>query len=199
MVINAIRMVFDSSRGLTNYSANGIAGGVKTHENGIFLYRSAQADQFMKTRAIDYLGLTFFGLWITGGHPFAYIPFIYYLLQAPSNLPAVMHFTLHAELLPHSEQVVFHKSSFFGVAKRVIVDIKNLEKIEAESVPSKWLFTIRLTLLRQVPMVGEQVRLADGVQRQREQRDLCVRQERPVEQRGSRPPTPQLKRALSAS
>lgn len=136
LLLNTVRMIFDSSRGLANHQSNGIAGGVTTHENGIFLYRSADADQFMKTRVIDYLGLTTFGLWITGGHTLAFMPFIYYLLQAPSNFPAVVHFTLHAELLPHTEQVVFHKSGLFGTARRIFVDIKNLEKVEAEAVPS---------------------------------------------------------------
>ena len=53
----------------------------------------------------------------------------------------VANFTFHAELLPHSEQVVFHKSNLFGSVRRVYVDIKNLEKVEAETVPSKnkWL------------------------------------------------------------
>ena len=47
------------------------------------------------------------------------------------------YFTFHAELLPHTEQVVFHKAGFFGNVKRIYVDIKNLEKIEADVIPGK--------------------------------------------------------------
>ena len=51
------------------------------------------------------------------------------------------HFCWHAELLPHSEQVVFHKSFLFGQVHKVIVDIKNLEKAEPEHIdhPLMWL------------------------------------------------------------
>ena len=55
----------------------------------------------------------------------------------PRKLAVVHYFTFHAELLPHTEQVVFHKVSFWGNVKRTFVDIKNLEKIEADIVPSK--------------------------------------------------------------
>ncbi len=46
------------------------------------------------------------------------------------------YFTFHAELLPHTEQVVFHKVGYFGNIKRVYVDIHNLEKIDAQILPS---------------------------------------------------------------
>lgn len=85
----------------------------------------------------DYAGLSCFIFWATGYHTFAYLPLIYYFLQVPTIFPMVANFTFHAELLPHSEQVVFHKSNLFGSVRRVYVDIKNLEKVEAETVPSK--------------------------------------------------------------
>ena len=53
------------------------------------------------------------------------------------------YFTFHAELIPHSEQVIFHKADFLGGIRRIIVDIKNLEKIEADIVPSKRLYLLK--------------------------------------------------------
>lgn len=51
-------------------------------------------------------------------------------------MASLRYFTFHAELLPHTEQVVFHKASLFGDVLRIHVDIRNLEKIEADRVPS---------------------------------------------------------------
>jgi hypothetical protein len=39
---------------------------------------------------------------------------------------------------------VFHKGDLFGKVKRVIVDIKNLEKIDADLVPSKLLWGVNM-------------------------------------------------------
>lgn len=47
----------------------------------------------------------------------------------------VKNFAFHAELLPHTEQIVFHKASLFGNVRRIYVDIKNLEKIDADIIP----------------------------------------------------------------
>jgi hypothetical protein len=44
--------------------------------------------------------------------------------------------------LPHTEQVVFHKASYFGSVIRHTVDIRNLEKIEAETLPTSLMFDI---------------------------------------------------------
>jgi hypothetical protein len=51
------------------------------------------------------------------------------------------YFTWHAELLPHSEQVVFHKSFLFGQVSKHIVDIKNLEKVSSEAIENKLVWT----------------------------------------------------------
>lgn len=64
------------------------------------------------------------------------------MLSFPRKIAVLQFFTFHAELLPHTEQVVFHKATFFGKIRRIIVDIKNLEKIEPEVVPSAVLWTI---------------------------------------------------------
>lgn len=51
------------------------------------------------------------------------------------------HFTWHAELLPHTEQVVFHKSFLFGGVHKVIVDIRNLEKVDASHISNPLMWT----------------------------------------------------------
>jgi glycyl-tRNA synthetase beta subunit len=66
------------------------------------------------------------------------MPLIYVLLQSPRTTVVLQNFTYHAELLPHTEQIVFHKASFFGTVRRIYVDIKNLEKVEASTVASKY-------------------------------------------------------------
>jgi hypothetical protein len=61
------------------------------------------------------------------------------MLFAPRKVAVMTYFTFYAELLPHTEQVVFHKVDFFGSVRRIYVDIKNLEKIDASLVHSKYL------------------------------------------------------------
>lgn len=116
--------------------------GVKTHENGVFLYKSDQADYVLKSRVTDYLVFgSFFGL-ITGVSHFLAFPLFAASLSLPRKLSAMRYFTFHAELLPHTEQIVFHKSNLFGDIDRHYVDIRNLEKIDASEVPNQLLFSI---------------------------------------------------------
>ena len=44
-------------------------------------------------------------------------------------------------MLPHTKQVVFQKSFLFGGTQKYIVDIKDLEKVDAEAIENKlmWL------------------------------------------------------------
>ena len=37
-------------------------------------------------------------------------------------------------MLPHTEQVVFHKTKHFGGTAKFVVDIKDLEKVNADAV-----------------------------------------------------------------
>jgi len=61
-------------------------------------------------------------------------------IQAPRKLSTMKFFCWHAELLPHTEQVVFSKTTLFGQIERHYVDIRNLEKIESSevNVPLMW-------------------------------------------------------------
>jgi hypothetical protein len=109
---------------------------VKTHENGIFLYKSHQADWFVRTRITDYFILGCLGGFLSGSSSFLFLPLVVSLMSMPRKLAGVRYFTFHAELLPHTEQVVFHKTTLWGNLNRHYVDIKNLEKIDASRVPS---------------------------------------------------------------
>jgi hypothetical protein len=73
---------------------------------------------------------------LTGSSSFLFLPLAVSLMSMPRKIAGVRYFTFHAELLPHTEQVVFHKTSLFGNLSRHYVDIRNLEKIDASRVPS---------------------------------------------------------------
>lgn len=98
----------------------------------MFLYKSYQSSDFVKSQFVNYVtatsGLGFLlgwgDVWLMGT--------VYFMLQWPRNFSMLKYFTFHAELLPHTEQVVFHKANMGGSVRRVFVDIKNLEKIEAD-------------------------------------------------------------------
>ena len=92
----------------------------------------------------DYMILASVMLWLTGANTLALIPVAAIALTYPRKITIFHYFTYYAELLPHTEQVAFHKVTFFGKQKRIIVDIKNLEKIDAAAVPSKHLFKITI-------------------------------------------------------
>lgn len=144
MLLKLLRVAFDNQRSHQKSHHDGFAGGVKTSENGIFLYKSNQADALIRSRVMDYF-IVFSGLgWLTGVSQFLLMPFIVACLRMPRVMAHVSFFTFHAELLPHTEQVVFHKADFYGGIRRIIVDIKNLEKIDADIVPSKILWGINM-------------------------------------------------------
>ena len=74
---------------------------------------------------------------MTGSHNLLFIPLVYGILQLPRKWATMHFFTFHAELFPHTEQIVFQKTGLLGQIRRIIVDIKNLEKVDADQVPSK--------------------------------------------------------------
>lgn len=138
-----VRAFFDNERSHQSQH-EGFAGGVKTSENGLFLYKSIQVDALLRSRVMDYF-LVFGSLgWLTGVSNLLLVPVLIASLSLPRKLAVMQYFTFHAELLPHTEQVVFHKADVFGNVRRIIVDIKNLEKIEADSVPSKMLWAVNM-------------------------------------------------------
>lgn len=92
---------------------NGYAG-VKVHENSVFLYKSHQAQWIVKHRALDYAAFGAIFGFIGGVSNFLFLPAFYVLTRFPRYLAEMYYFTFHAELLPHTEQVVFLKVNFLG-------------------------------------------------------------------------------------
>ena len=109
-------------------------GGVKTHENALFLYKSLQADSLIGSRFVDYAILLSFLGFVSGTSNLLIVPVVIALLHLPRKWATMHYFTFHAELLPHTEQIVFQKTGLLGVVRRIVVDIKNLEKVDAEVV-----------------------------------------------------------------
>lgn len=93
---------------------------------------------------MDYFLLFSLGGWIAGVSNLLLVPFLVASLSLPRKLAIAHFFTFHAELLPHTEQVAFHKVDLFGNVRRIIVDIKDLEKIDADLVPSKMLWAVNM-------------------------------------------------------
>ena len=62
------------------------------------------------------------------------IPALVSCAYIPRRWVQQKYFTWHAELLPHTEQVVFHKTGFGGSVVKHIVDIKHLEKVSSEVI-----------------------------------------------------------------
>lgn len=58
--------MFDSDRGHSRSHHEGFAGGVKTSENGQFLYKSNQSDPLIRGRVMDYFMLFTAAGWVTG-------------------------------------------------------------------------------------------------------------------------------------
>jgi hypothetical protein len=139
MVLKMLQIFVDKPQPADEFES---FSGVQTSENGMFLYKSVQAEDHVRSRFIDYFILGSFAGWISGASSFLFLPFVAASLAMPRKLAAVKFFTFHAELLPHTEQVVFHKTSLFGGIQRHTVDIKNLEKVEAETLPTSLMWDI---------------------------------------------------------
>lgn len=136
MLLTLVRSLFDNER-IHNRNQHDSYSGVKVHENGQFLYKSNQADSFLRSRMMDFFMVGAAAGVVTGSYPLLLVPLIVTALSFPRKITIMNYFTFHAELLPHTEQVVFHKVGLFGSIRRIYVDIKNLEKIDADVVPSK--------------------------------------------------------------
>jgi len=134
---------FAAMLGRKNRDGDNHAGlaNIQTHENGIHLYKSNEARSVVVRQLPDYLMIAFFTAWMGGGGTFFSLPVVVFGMFYPRKLSVMRHFCWHAELLPHTEQVVFHKTNWFGAVDRHIVNIRNLEKIGSEecNTPLMWL------------------------------------------------------------
>ena len=142
MLRNGILWKFAAIFGNRSRDADNSSGlaGIQTHENGVHLYKSPDA-RYVSARHISDYATVFFGLYFLSGNFLAVMPLFLLAIQTPRKVSSMAHFCWHAELLPHTEQVVFHKSTMFGGIKRTIVDIENLEKIGSDQVraPLMWM------------------------------------------------------------
>jgi hypothetical protein len=139
LVLKAIRLLFGDTNMPTPVVDNhSNFNGVQTHENGVFLYQSKEANWALKWGYADWICVGLWSSWAlfpTGN--ILLLPSLVSLAFVPRRWAQQRYFTWHAELLPHSEQVVLHKSFLFGAVSKHIVDIKNLEKMHAEAIPNQ--------------------------------------------------------------
>ena len=131
--------------GTRNRDADNHAGfhGVLTHENGIHLYKSPDAKYVVMRQMTDYFAAAFL-LNLVGGSWISALPLTLAAVQMPRKISVVRYFCWHAELLPHTEQVVFHKATMFGAVERFYVDIQNLEKVDAAEVNAPLMWDINM-------------------------------------------------------
>ena len=92
----------------------------------------------------DYALAGFGFAWLSGISSLAVMPLFLYTIQLPRKVSTLRHFTWHAELLPHTEQVVFKKATMFGAVESYYVDIRNLEKIDSAEVNSPLMWEINM-------------------------------------------------------
>ena len=139
--MKAVRFVFGPGKEVSGATdAHASFSGVSLHENAKFLYQSKHAEWAVTWGYADWAVLLTFAAWAGGSH-FALLPMLISFAFVPRRWTQQAYFCWHAELLPHTEQVVFHKSYLLGDTKKVIVDIKDLEKVDAEAIENQlmWL------------------------------------------------------------
>jgi hypothetical protein len=142
LVLRFCQFIFDNHRSSVNHATHSSFSGVRTSENGLFLYKSNEADALIRGRFNDFFWLGSLGMWASGAMWLMFLPLAAITCTLPRKMSHVHYFTYHAELLPHTEQVVFHKTALFGRVRRIFVDIKNLEKVEHTHVPAPLLWNI---------------------------------------------------------
>ena len=123
---------------------HGALGGVLTHENGIHLYKSNEARSVALRQVGDYGFVGFLLMWLGGLNPYTIMPLFVLGLQMPRKVHVMRHFCWHAELLPHTEQVCFHKTTLFGAVQRTYVNIADLEKIDSSQVDAFLMWEINM-------------------------------------------------------
>lgn len=103
LLLKTLGLFFDNTRYHQRAHHDGLAGNVKTNENGLFLYKSNQSDALLRARSMDYFFVFAFGGWIMGASHFLLVPMLVAALSLPRKIAVINYFTFHAELLPHTE------------------------------------------------------------------------------------------------
>jgi hypothetical protein len=115
--------------------------GVKSHENAKVLYKTIDAHFMAMHGWIDMTIMGLCGIMLLQGKFFCMMPISYLFYQQwLHRWPKNSHFVIQAELLPHSEQVVFTKIGMFGRSIKQIVEINHLERVEADTMPHPHIF-----------------------------------------------------------
>jgi hypothetical protein len=102
----------------------------RVHENSIFVYKSPQANMSMMSRYPMIMSFCVVPVIAYFSNPAILCYYIFEAIYNPPVVALLRYYTTRIDLLPHSEQMVFHKTSYFGRAKRSIVDIKDLKHVE---------------------------------------------------------------------
>ena len=101
-VLGFFKCLFDNYRQQATCHHDSFAG-VKTNENGLFLYHSMEPNHVIRGRLLDYgLLIMFLGV-VTGANPYLILPLAFMSLFVPRKLACNEYLTFHAELLPHTE------------------------------------------------------------------------------------------------
>jgi hypothetical protein len=108
---------------------------VQIHENSVFLYKSPNSSSFLTFRMYDYFGLSCVLLGLFHPYPLLWLPAITYFAEFPKIYNTTKYYTIRADLLPHTEQVVFTKGLLFGSTTQHVVNIKDLQKVPASDLP----------------------------------------------------------------
>jgi len=137
LVLKSMRFMFGNKQAPSSVIDNHADfNGVQTHENSVFLYQSNQAKWAVRWGYADSALLLSWSTYLLLGYSQMLLPSLISLAFVPRRWVQQRYFTWHAELIPHTEQVVFHKTFLFGQVERHFVDVKNLEKIPMESIPN---------------------------------------------------------------
>ena len=106
----------------------------KVHENSVFLYKAPNVNSFLGMKLYDYIALSFIIYGTLSAYPLMWFPAVAYFAELPKFIVHNKYYTIRADLLPHTEQVVFTKAGFFFKINQTVVDVKNLDKITPDSV-----------------------------------------------------------------
>ena len=141
LILKAVRLLLGNHQEVKSVKDDHASfSGVSLHENSKFLYQSRQADWAVTWGYADWTVLGSFAAWLGGVH-YALLPMLISFALVPRRWTQQTYFCWHAEMLPHTEQVVFQKSFLFGGTQKFVVDIKDLEKVDAEIIKNKLMWT----------------------------------------------------------
>ena len=122
--------------GSETINKNSVVQTLRVHENGELLYQDNQRSKHLKSRSVDYyLSILIPGMFLGVIPMYCYpamIGLTAFFIKSKFNTDERV---FHAELLPHTEQIVFVKIGHFGTLKRSLVNVKDLQRVDLETLP----------------------------------------------------------------